>query len=271
MINTKLACEYEKQIKLNFPKSETIIHEIGKNVLLDFTMDVYDRLEEKEYPNTWFYISYESKEYKNDIPVKIGIGGYDGTLEFVESHKVFEMNINNLKYAAKQLANERSVFYDLKRKVPNQFNEELKYVINEDLDISIDWAKKHGICYKGSVKELTKVSKSDYWDSVSDKDELKYAIALMRAVYKNCQHATKEDELMTVNSYGLKHRFENFMDKLKNHKYFSTGTATVASWYVFVGDGAYDSNTFNLTKDGPNYDFNLPKQAVLYFNDLMNK
>lgn len=269
MINTKLACEYEKQLKLNFPKSETIIHEIGKNVVLDFTMDVYDRLEEKEYPNTWFYISYESKEYKNDIPVTIGMGGYDGTISFVESHKVFEMNINNLKYAATQLANERSVFNDMKRKIPNKFNEELNYVINEDLNICIDWAKKHGICYKGSVKELTKVSKSDYWDSASDKDELKYAIAIMRAVYKNCQHAIKDDDLKIVNSYGLKHRFENFMDKLNNHKYFSTGTATVAAWYVFVGDGAYDSNRFNLTKDGPNYDFNLPKQAVLYFYDLM--
>lgn len=271
MINTKLACEYEKQLKLNYPNSKPYIHSIGNNIILEFKLDIREWipiLDENESTSKYFYISYESKDYKNDIPVTIGTDDYEGTLLFSESHKVFEMNISNLKFAIKELLEDRSRFLYLKSAAPNKFNEELKYVINEDLDISIDWAKKHGICYKGSVKELTKVSKSDYWDSASDREELKYAIAIMRAVYKNTVHVSNSDDFITVNSYGLKHRFEDFTDKLKNHKYFSTGTATVAAWYVFVGDGSYDSNTFNLTKDGPNYDFNLPRVDVMYFNSL---
>lgn len=272
MINTKLACEYEKQLKLNYPNCKPYIHSMGKNIILEFKLDVSEwipMLDENQPTSKYFYISYESKDYKNDIPVTIGTDDYDGTLVFSESHKVFEMNINNLKFAIKELLEDRSRFLWLKSTAPEAFNDELKLVINEDLDICIDWAKKHGVCYRGSVKELTKVSNNDYWNRAGDKDELKYAIAIMRAVYKHTVHVTNSDDFITVNSYGLKHRFENFMDKLNNHKYFSTGTATVAAWYVFVGDGAYDSNTFNLTKEGPNYNFNLPIVDVMYFNDLM--
>ena len=267
MINTKLATEYEKQLKAKFPNTKTIIHSMGKNICLDFTLDIDDEYGLKTDKNVWFTVYYESKDYKNDIPLKVETQYYDGVVEFVESHKVFEMNVNNLLYAVNVVYKDKLAFYYMKERIPTIFQDKLNLVNDVDLDIALDWAIKHGVCYKGAVKEFKKVSKDDYWNSDFKREELKYAIAIMKSVYSECGSGVEDDDKW-VNSYGLKHRFENFMDKLNNHKYFSTGTATVAAWYVFVGDGCFDANRFDLKQEGPNFDFKLPKQAVLYFNDL---
>lgn len=262
VMNTKLAVEYQRQYSRRYPGLNTNIVENNGNIFLDFEFPYKSNLlnQTVKYDcSVW----YESKAYNSDIVLHLSVSSCPYEMELVESHKTVEMNIDNLLIAVQKNLKMWEEVKGMFTKVRDKFDEVLANVQDYEVNEAIDWGIDHNVSYAGYNADP---DEGDIWDKhPSEFEEVRKAIAIFKTL-KEAQGPTASDETYGVGSYGLKHRLETFTDKFDKHTYFSTGTATIAAWYVFVCDGSYTSNKFDFKREPetPNFCFNIPLQIGIF-------
>ena len=105
MLNTQLACEYERQhdSKSNTGKMEIRINDTENTIEMCFNIIHNNDIH-------WFLASYTNEKPKGDYIVNVSYNGFDNkntklyeTECFMESNKVREINVHNLYCCAQYL------------------------------------------------------------------------------------------------------------------------------------------------------------------------
>lgn len=263
LMNTKLAVEYQRQYSRRYPGLNTNIVENNGNIFFDFEFPHKSNLLNQTVKyncSVW----YESKAYNSDIVLHLSVGSCPYDVELVESHKTVEMNIDNLIIAVQKNLKMWDEVNGIFSTASVRYDEVLANVQDYEVKDAIEWGIEHNVTYSGYNPNP---AVGDMWDKHPNEfEEVRKAIAIFKTLNET-KGPTASDETYCVGSYGLKHRLENFTDKLGKHRYFSTGTATIAAWYVFVCEGSYTANKFDLKRDpvSPNFSFNIPLQIGIFF------
>jgi hypothetical protein len=154
---------------------------------------------------------------------------FDRKMWFVDSNKVKEMNIYNLKIASEQCAH----LYNAKKDLYDKFLKEKSVVINDSYTDFMD--------YRGNIKNI--ITEENYKKYKSTIAKIISVLAYMQDNYMGI----KAD--MSVGSYHAKHRMENILGEYVSQDAFA------AACQFFYNDKCIE---MKITQDDPNWNIQIP-------------